>query len=89
MRMERNSWERRHFEENELDEAVNAAASVVMIGFGGFVLAVVIHALAIYGVVETLYRQSAIDWHLEWWQGLSLSCAYFVVRSMNRVMYKK
>ncbi len=87
--MERNSWERRQFEEIDGDKAVEAATAVAVLGFGGFILAVVIHGIAIYGVIETLHRQGAIDWTLEWWQGLSLSCGYFIVRSMNRVMYNK
>lgn len=85
MRIERNSWSKPS-SDPEYYESTGQTPSPV-IGLGGFVLAVGLHGLMLWGLTEILHKQDIISWQFEPWQPYVISLMYFIVRSMNRVMY--
>lgn len=91
MRIERNAWNKNsptddYDDDDDFDIGVQINP---VVGFTGFLLAVSLYGVAIWGVAEILYKQDAISWNFEPWQPYVISLAYFVMRSMNRVMYPK
>lgn len=87
MRIERESWSRNSSNRDFLYEDGENTNAVV--GLGGFLLAIGIFGTAIWGFIEILYHQGALDWKLETWQGYVASAGYLIMRSLNRVMYPK
>lgn len=88
MRIERESWSRNSSQGDVRwasdDDAVNPALS-----FGAVIMAISIFGTAIWGLTQILYKQDAINWHFEPWQGYIFSTAYIILRAMNRVMFSK
>lgn len=60
-----------------------------VVSLGGIIFAVGIHGTAVWGLIEILYHQGALDWRLEPWHGYVAATAYLILRSLNRVMYPK
>lgn len=86
MRIERNAWSKNSNNDDDLDFDFEIQP---VIGFSGFILAVGLYGVGLWGVTEMLYKQGAIGWNFEPWQPYVISLTYFVMRSMNRVMYPK
>lgn len=92
MRMDRKSWNSEDFRDamdrySDKDDHVRGVETVASIGFFGFLVAVSLYGVAIWGASEILYKQDIVSWRFEPWQPYLLSLIYFVMRSMNRVMY--
>lgn len=85
MRIERNSWNKTMNEHRYNDTGDERPPAVI--GIGGFILAVGLHGLMLWGLTEILHKQDIISWQLEPWQPYVIALMYFMVRSMNRVMY--
>jgi hypothetical protein len=82
MKMERRSWDRRPWEEQ--NEPSSPSGS-----FGSFVVAVTFLALCIWGALLILKTQGAIDWSLEWWQSLVMSVIMIAVNALFQVSKMK
>ena len=90
MRIERNSWSRNTplYDDSEYDVSTSVETGTA-IGMFGFILAITLYGVAIWGITEIFYKQDIIDWQLEPWQGYVLSATYLILRSLNRVMWPK
>lgn len=94
MRMDQKSWNSKEFKDavyryEQEDNHVQAVSTVAAVGVFGFLVAVAIYGVAMWGVAEILFKQGIVDWRFEPWQPYLLSLIYFTIRSMNRVMYPK
>lgn len=91
MRIERNSWSRNSpsIDDYDDDDFLVSEGTVTAVGFIGFLLAIGLYGVAIWGITEILYKQDVIDWRLEPWNGYVFAAAYLVLRSLNRVMWPK
>jgi len=57
-------------------------------GFFGLVFGVLVYALAIFGVVQILEWQGAIDFTLGWGASLLLGFAYVLMRSIDKAFFR-
>lgn len=94
MRMDKKSWNSQEFRDavyryEREDNHAEAVATVAAVGVFGFLVAVSLYGVAIWGASEMLHKQGVMDWRFEPWQPYVLSLIYFTMRSMNRVMYPK
>lgn len=94
MRMDRKSWNSTNVGNSRWDadnepNPADVVGAIAAVGVLGFLFAVSMYGVALWGVCEILYKQGVVGWRLEPWQPYLLSLIYFVARSMNRVMYPK